>query len=53
MERVKSSIMLRCQIGLQLWKIWILTDIISAWKTIRENTNISAKEGLGSLIEEA
>jgi hypothetical protein len=28
-------------------------DINSAWKTIRENTKMSAKESLGSRTEEA
>jgi hypothetical protein len=40
--RVKSNIVLRSQIGLQLWKIWTQVEINSAWEIIRENIIISA-----------
>jgi hypothetical protein len=47
LNEVKSNFVLRSQIGLQLWKIWTEVKINSAWETIRENINISAKESLG------
>jgi hypothetical protein len=44
LNKVDGSIMLKCQIGLQLWKTHAEVDINRAWKTIMENINISAKE---------
>jgi hypothetical protein len=39
---------LRSQIGLQLWEdLDAEVEINSAWKMIRENIKISAKESLG------
>jgi hypothetical protein len=45
MERF--NLMSRFQIGLQLWKNWTQVEINIAWKIIRENIKISAKESLG------
>jgi hypothetical protein len=39
---VKSNIVFRSQIGLQLWKIWT-----QRWKIVRENVKISARESVG------
>jgi hypothetical protein len=47
--RVKSSIVLKSQIGSQLWKTWTRRWILRnrAWETIRQNIKTSAKESLG------
>jgi hypothetical protein len=46
--RVKSNIVLRSQIGLQLWKIWMQRwKLIVHGETIRENKKISTEESLG------
>jgi hypothetical protein len=45
--RVKRSIVLRSEIGLQLWKIWTLRCKLGNWEMIIENIKISAKKSLG------
>jgi hypothetical protein len=45
LKKEKRNILLRFQIGLQLWKIWTLEmDINSSWVMNRKNIKISAKE---------
>jgi hypothetical protein len=44
---VKSNIVLRSQIGLQLGRFGWRGGTYSAWEMIRENIQITAKESLG------
>jgi hypothetical protein len=46
---IKGSIMLKSQIGLQLWRTYLLDAdvyINRAWETITQNTKISTKQNL-------
>jgi hypothetical protein len=47
MQMLRSSISPESHIGLQLWEMDDNADINRAWKNIRENIKISAKESLG------
>ncbi|PNF37789.1 hypothetical protein B7P43_G10754 [Cryptotermes secundus] len=45
---IKSSIVLKSQIGLRLWETWnTVVDVNKTWENIRENIKISAKKSLG------
>jgi hypothetical protein len=46
-ERINLSIILKSQIGSQLWKTWTPVDINKGVETVRENIKISAKRSLG------